>query len=96
MDELISKYLANNLKDFAGLEVTGSVPVKQEVINEFIKAALVSGTEAVPSSPAAPADKRTSEEFKVNPREFLKFVKKAEVTAEDGKLTLSFALRIDP
>ena len=36
MKELIDKFLNNGLADFEGLEIAGSIPIKQEVINEAI------------------------------------------------------------
>ncbi len=36
MQELINRLLANNLADFEGLEIKGTIPVKEELANELI------------------------------------------------------------
>jgi hypothetical protein len=84
--ELIEKALASGLKELAGLELTGTIPIRQELINEVIAETLQSG---VPDKPTA------SERPAVDVNALLPHVKKAEVSAEDGKLTLHFEIKID-
>ena len=107
MKELIEKYLAGGLSEFEGLEVTGSVPVKQEVVNEFIATFLQSMTEEKPAAPAANATPppvnvmptpaatktETSGASKLPIRLLAGMVKKAEVQAVDGKIILHFTVR---
>ncbi len=86
MKELIEKALAGGLKELAGLELSGTVPIRQELINEVIAETLESGV---------PELKKASERPVVDVNALLPHVKKAEVTAENGKLTLHFQIKID-
>ena len=93
MANFLDKYLANGLRDFAGLQVRGSVPVKQEILNEILAEVLKQGqsdaaaTEATPAAAAPPAN--------LDPKALLRHVKNAQVRAEDGRLDLDFEVRID-
>ena len=81
MKELIENALAGGLKDLAGLELSGTIPVKQELINEALQLALES-----PPPPTSP---------KFDGRSLLPHVKKARIDASDGKLTLTFEIKVD-
>jgi hypothetical protein len=99
MANLIDKYLANGLRDFAGLEVRGSVPVKQEVLNELLADLLQQGQaggEEAPATPEPPAAPGAGHAPALNPRDLLRHVKGAQVRAEDGRLVLDFEVRIEP
>jgi hypothetical protein len=85
--ELIEKALASGLQELAGLELSGTVPIRQEFINEVIAETLQSGVpETSPQSSELPS---------VDVNALLPHVKKAEVSAENGKLTLHFEIKID-
>jgi len=91
------KYLANGLADFSGLRVSGSLPVKQEVLNDLLQTVLqdLSVPKATePAAPAAPAAPKSSSS-RVDPSTLVKFVKKAEVRVEEGRLVLNFDLSVD-
>lgn len=88
------KYLANNLADFAGLRVSGTIPVKQEILNDLLQTVLTDMANPKPATSAAattPAPPSSS----IDPRSLVKFVKKAEIQAEAGRLVLYVDLAID-
>jgi hypothetical protein len=100
MQELIERIMANGLADFAGLEITGSIPLKQELINEAIQGFLQAAQQEKPDTepPAeshegttAPAEASAAPAIPTS--ELLKMVKKVEVQAKEGKLVLNFEIR---
>jgi hypothetical protein len=102
MKELIEKYLNNGLADFEGLEITGSVPVKQEVINDAIASVLQSlaGGNAEQTSAPAPdvmptesAKAGESKAPKLPLKALVGMVKRAEVQAVEGKLIVHFTVQ---
>jgi hypothetical protein len=94
MQDFINKHLANGLQAFQGATVTGNVPIRQEAINEliaeFLQPPAATSTEEAPD--AASADSVTPPPPRLDLR---KFVKHVAVQAQDGKLTVSFELRVD-
>jgi hypothetical protein len=74
------------MKDFGGLELEGHIPVRQEILNEVIATGLTQGIEP-------PTKKIPKAEVDVNA--LLPHFKRVEITAEDGKITLDFAIRVD-
>lgn len=88
MNELLDRMLLGGLKDLSGLEIEGVIPIRQEVLNEALRETLQSG---VPQ-PSGKAPK-PPEGLDINA--LLAHVKNVGVTADDGKLTLSFSIKID-
>jgi hypothetical protein len=100
MNELIERLLASGLKDLSGLEVTGSVPIRQELLNEAIAKSLQALMPSAPAAteesvPAAPPETAPARRPRLDPKALLPYVRRAEVTAADGTLTLHFTVRID-
>ncbi|MDX1931028.1 MAG: hypothetical protein SFU56_00335 [Capsulimonadales bacterium] len=104
MKELIDRILANGLADLEGLEVTGSVPVKQAILNEAITAFLAEATSDASGASASPAadimptgdDTPGGEKPKggrLPIKTLLGLVKRAEVEAVEGKVILHFTIR---
>jgi hypothetical protein len=92
----LEKYLQNDLADFAGLRVTGTVPVKQEILNDLLQMVLKDmGSPASSPGPVSATDMAAVSASGVDPKRFLKFLKKAEVRAEEGRLVLDFDVSID-
>ena len=56
MTDLLNKYISNGFADFKGLTITGSIPIKQEVVNELIAELLQKGMNlpATPRSGSSP------------------------------------------
>ena len=91
LQDLINQYLANDLADFAGLQITGRVPVKTELINAVIADFLQPTTSPAASSPAsAPATAAPTLNRAALEPLLKKMVKRAEVKATDGAIVLEF------
>lgn len=110
MDELIKRLMANNFAELRGLNVSGDIPVKQEIINEFIAAFLKDGVSASASpspvsqdvsAPAAPAAASAAAAASSSPlagmskTDLLKLVRDLKVTADDGKVNIHFVVGVE-
>jgi hypothetical protein len=95
MDELIRSFIANGFADFEGLQITGSIPITQELLNEAIAAFLQESQSAAPerATPTSGAAKSPSSMPRIPPALLLKMVRRAEVKATDGTITLEFEIR---
>lgn len=92
MKEIVERLLAGGLEELAGLTLEGTIPLRQELINTALAEALQ--VESGPSAPAgggAPAPPPA-----LDLSALARHVKRAEVEAQGGILTLRFAIRIDP
>ncbi len=90
--DLLAWYLSRGLVDFRGLELIGTLPMTDDVLNELIRQLLqqvMSG-----SGPAA-----IQEPAREGPRlplaELVKLIKRAEIEAHEGRLVLHVELRVD-
>ena len=90
MKELLEKIFAGGAKELAGLEIEGVIPIRQALINETLREGLKQG---VTKEIELPADAKAPEAAQNNA--LLAHVKRAEVTAEGGKLTLSFHVKVE-
>jgi hypothetical protein len=92
IQDIIDGFVRNGLADFEGLEIRGSIPVKQELLNELLAAALRAPTNpagsdaSAPAPPAAPAGAAMIDLLR-------SLVKTAEIKATDGAFTLNFEMR---
>ncbi len=89
------KYLRNDLADFAGLRVSGTLPVKQEILNDLLQSVLsdMTASPATTDVPGGGASTGASGgDF--DAKRLLKFVKKAEIRAEEGRLVLDFDVNV--
>jgi hypothetical protein len=84
VQEWLKAQIADGFAAFDGASLTGSIPVKESLINEMI-ASFLSHAGELPASPP-PFDLRL-----VRP-----FIRTATVRAEPGVLTLHVDLRIGP
>lgn len=89
MDELLRRISANGFTEIEGLQVTGTLPVRQDIVNEIITSLVRDAqTDPAPAPPAAaPASSNLPE---VN---WWKLVNKLQVVLRDGKLVIDFELR---
>jgi hypothetical protein len=85
MISLLRKYAANGFADFRGLAISGKIPVKQELFNEVLAEYLATATAPAPPQGDPPV---------VDAKTLLQFVKKAEVSADAGVLTLNFEVKV--
>lgn len=86
MIELLRKYAANGFSDFRGLSISGQIPVKQELINEVLAEVLQMRTAPAPTAETAASA--------IDTKMLLSLVKKVEVHADSGVLTVNFDLRV--
>jgi hypothetical protein len=92
MDEFLRRISANGFAEIEGLQVTGTLPVRQDIVNEIITS-LVRDAQADPApKPTAPpaAASSSSNLPEVN---WWKLVNKLQVVLRDGKLVIDFELR---
>ena len=82
MQDLVQGWAARGFADFPGLAIDGKIPLKQELLNDLIAQGLSSAGEAKSAGPPA--------ELVAALRPLLK---KAEVTASEGVVTLHFQVR---
>jgi hypothetical protein len=88
MRELLERHLAAGLDEFKGLHITGSIPVRQEIINEVLAELVQHGTAA------RPTDGRTVDAPAFGVSDALRLVTRAEVKAHAGSITVEFELRV--
>lgn len=92
MKEIVERLLASGLEELAGLSLSGTIPIRQEWINEALKEALCCPPGAsTADAPALPGAKPAPPVA-----QWLSYVRQAEVEAQEGKLTLRFEIKIDP
>ena len=84
MQEWLKEQMANGFKAFDGASLTGSIPVKESLINELIASFLAHAGDPPSARPV------------FDPRLIAPFVKAATVRAEPGVVTLHVDLRIGP
>jgi len=90
MNKIIDRLIASNFAELQGLQITGTIPVKQEILNEALADVLANGLPAPgTAAPAAPAAGAPA----VNVNDLLKLVTKAEITAHEGEIRLEFEIR---
>lgn len=82
MASFFEELIANNFSKFAGLTVSGTVPLQQDLINEAL-GELVQGW----STP------RESRKSGISAEQFLPLVKKVSVRAENGVVHVDFEIR---
>ena len=85
MTSLFGRLMSNGLADLAGLQISGTLPVKQDLLNEMLG--------EVMQSMAAPKSAAPKQPGAVDPAQFLKLVKRAYVRADAGILILDFEIR---
>lgn len=89
MDELLRRLAENNFEDIQGLEVTGSLPVRQDIVNDIlgdVVSKMKADKEPAPAPPPSTAPKSSGPNW-------WKLVDQLEVRMTEGKLILDFKLR---
>lgn len=79
----IQKLSENNFAALRGLSVAGVVPVREDLINEWLAGLL----QTAPAEPAAPA-------LPLNWNALKPFLKQLEVRAADGRVAVSFRIEV--
>ena len=97
MSNPLEKHLQNAFADFDGLRITGSIPLREELLNEIITDVLQNGVPSPPAQPvpaeAAPSPS-TSPRPKVDVNALLGRVKAARVRFEAGRAVLDFDIGV--
>lgn len=88
MQDLLRRYIENGLQDFKGLRISGSIPVKDAVLNEAIAGLLAGARSNAPTSPAAGDRSLDLSALRT-------LVKRAEVRADAGVVTIAFEIAVD-
>jgi hypothetical protein len=88
MQEFIQKQIENGFSEFEGLSISGTVPVRETLLNGLLAEMLQKLAEG--SAPAAPTT--TSTPPGLLPA-VAKLLKKAEVHAKEGVIVLDFEIR---
>jgi hypothetical protein len=84
MQDWLRAQIANGFAAFDGASLTGSIPVKESLINEMIASFLAHAGDPPATRPA------------FDPRLIAPFIRTATVHAEPGVVTLRVDLRIGP
>lgn len=85
MNEIIRKHLENGLRDFEGLSITGSIPVRDSLLNGILADLLRSLAQ-----PAQRAD--APSDFAAFTPLLATMVKKAEIHAKEGVIVVEFQI----
>lgn len=94
MQEIIQKVLSNNLADFEGLEISGSIPLRDGFLNEAIASFLSSmQDEGTTSGSGANSASNNPIPPNVDVKALLQMVRKVEVQSEQGAVTVRFEVR---
>jgi hypothetical protein len=84
LQDLVQGWAARGFADFPGLAIDGSIPLKQELVNQLIAEFLNSPPAASPGRPGIPEPLRPV---------LLQMIKKLEVRATEGVITVHLELR---
>ncbi len=95
MRDLINKHLANGLRAFEGARISGQIPVRQEVINELIVDLLRTPPPRDSAGEGADSTAAAKSQPVIPVAQLLPLVKRLELTAEQGKLIVTFDIRVD-
>ena len=90
MDEFLRRVSANGFAEIEGLQVTGTLPVRQDIVNEIITGLVRDAQSAEPTKTASPPQQSGSTQNDIN---WWKLVNKLQVVLKDGRLVIDFELR---
>lgn len=85
MDNWLTKHAQNGFRDFQGLSITGTIPLRDQLVNELIAEALTNAAKPAPTPAPAPGP---------DMRPLLTLVKKAQVRTTEGAIVLDFAIGV--
>lgn len=90
--DLLARYLARGLVDFRGLEIIGTLPVTDDVLNELIRQLL---QQAISGAGPAPIQQPAVAGSHLPLIELVKLIKRAEIETHEGRVMLHVELRVD-
>lgn len=88
------KILSDGLSSFEGLRITGTIPLRDDVINEIITGVLQNGVPMKPASSQPAAPQVAAESPKIDVNALLKCVKRAQVKSESGRVVIDFEISV--
>lgn len=91
MQNLINKHISNGFAEFEGLNITGSIPVKQELINELIAEISQNG---IRSTPQSQPNSSSSPKPDIDINDLFRLIKRAEVRIYEGRIILDFEISV--
>lgn len=104
MSNPLDKHLQNAFADFEGLSISGTIPLRQELLNEIIAHVLHNGVPQPPQAPPAaalldgglnaPPESQAEPRVKPDVNALLKRVKRASVRFENGRAVMDFEIRV--
>ena len=86
MKSILEKLIANGFADLPGLKINGTLPVRQDLLNEMIAEQVQSWGD--------PKVINKQEGDGIDAAQFLKRIKQLKVRAEDGVVTLDFEVEV--
>jgi hypothetical protein len=86
MDEWWRQQVASGFEAFRGAHLSGSVPIRDTLINDLLREWLASAAAAPPAPPSKPPAPDAAA--------LARLVRRATVTASDGVVTLDFELGV--
>jgi hypothetical protein len=86
MNEILRKHIENGFSEFEGLSITGSIPLRDALLNRMLAEALEKMTRGAPE-----ASSSSSGIAELAPA-LARLVKKAEVHAKEGAVVLEFEI----
>ena len=93
MQKIINQLLQNGLRDFEGATISGSIPIREEAINQLLLEFLRDF--AHPASPtASPSTASQNASPQLPIQQLAQHVKNLSVKTEDGRLTLQFHIEV--
>ena len=84
MQDLVQGWAVRGFADFPGVAIDGSIPLKQELVNQLIAAFLAASQKTTSEAPGLPAH--------LGPV-LVKMIKTLEVQATEGVITVRVAVR---
>lgn len=80
MNPLLARLIETDFRDLEGLTVNGSIPLRDALLNEALRAFLTA-----PPQPGGGG---------LDVREFLRFVRSAQVRTTEGALVIDFSIAV--
>jgi hypothetical protein len=87
MEKIINRIIAGGLKELSGLEVKGQLPLRDELLNEFLQEGLKSFTQQSPASGSSAGS--TPDISPILDQMDIK------VAAKEGELLVHFSLHVE-
>lgn len=95
MNELLIRLLTENPDALKGLRVTGTIPLREDLVNEALGAVLADLQKPAPAPSATPSGPSAAAAPALDARAFAPHLRTAKVSFRDGAAVLDFEVRVD-